>query len=94
MYAGGQSFDGCGSRDKNGMIPSVSGLKNCLLLKGWRSYHSQPHNFKVGYPIFLKRSSHVMIATGFSGGKFVYCAHTQDVCDRAINPDSVDFFSL
>ena len=93
MHAGGQSFDGCGSRDNKGMLPGVAGLKSCLSSKGWRSYRSKPNNFRAGYPIFLKSGSHAMLATGVSGGNIIFCAHTNDRCDASISAGSVDFYS-
>ena len=94
MHAGGQSFDGCGSRDNKGMLPGVAGLKSCLSSKGWKSYRSKPNNFRAGYPIFLKSGSHAMLATGVSGGNIIFCAHTNDRCDASISAGSVDFYSL
>ena len=94
MHAGGQGFDGCGSRDNKGMLPGVAGLKSCLSSKGWKSYRSKPNNFRAGYPIFLKSGSHAMLATGVSGGNIIFCAHTNDRCDASISAGSVDFYSL
>ena len=93
MHAGGQSFDGCGSRDNKGMLPGVAGLKSCLSSKGWRGYGSKPNNFRAGYPIFLKSGSHAMLATGVNGNTIVFCAHTNDRCDASISAGSVDFYS-
>ena len=94
MHAGGQGFDGCGSRDNKGMLPGVAGLKSCLSSKGWKSYRSKPNNFRAGYPIFLKSGSHAMLATGVNGNTIVFCAHTNDRCDASISAGSVDFYSL
>ena len=94
LVAGGQDFTGCVGRDNYGLIPSVSGLKRCLILKGWKSSSSKPVNFKEGYPIFAKSYIHEMIATGFDGNYIIFCAHVNDRCNARINAKSVEYFYL
>ena len=94
LVAGGQDLKGCPGRDNYGLIPSVSGLKRCLILKGWKSSSSKPVNFKEGYPIFAKSYNHAMIATGFNGDNIIYCAHRNDRCDAVLNSKSVEYYYI
>ena len=90
---GGQSLSNC-KVDRKGMIIGIASLKKCLKEKGWKGYSNRPNSFKAGYPIFLKDSSHAMLATGISGNTIYYCSHNNDRCDYTINADQVEFWSL
>ena len=71
----------------------VSNLRNCLQLKGWKYTTGVSRYFKPGYP-FFNGNSHAMIATGVSGSKVTYCAHTNDRCDYTITAPTYDYFYL
>ena len=85
LIAGGLDLEGCGGRDEKGAIPSVTGLRNCLNLKGWKNTYGISKRFKAGYP-FFDGYSHAMLITSINGRTITYCGHITDRCDRPMIP--------
>ena len=94
LYAGGQDFKGCSGTDNKGMFLNAEKLKTCLLSKGWKYSASKPRDFKAGYPIFLKGSSHAMIAINIKGNYIAFSSHSTDRCEAVIGANSVDYYYL
>ena len=55
---------------------------------------SKPRDFKAGYPIFLKVTSHAMIAINIKGNYITFSSHSTDRCEAVIGANSVDYYYL
>ena len=85
LKAGGLDLSKCSGHDSKGSIPGVANLKSCLKKKGWKSSSSRPKSFKAGYPVFVKKYSHAMIASHVSDGEVRVCSHTKNRCNTKLD---------
>ena len=92
LFAGGQSFSGCKSKDEYGMVIRYNDLQDCLKSKGWIDTRTRDSRFKLGYPIFKFNDRYPLLAVGFKGNKILYAAHRRDVCEQEIEDDVLIFY--
>ena len=92
LFAGGQSFSGCKTRDEHGMVFKYNDLQDCLKSKGWVDSRTRDSRFKLGYPIFKAYDRYPLLAVGLRGNKILYAAHRVDECEHEINDEDLIFY--
>ena len=94
MNAGGENFLDCPhvrNIKGKGIFGSVSTLRTCLTIHGWKNSNTVPRQFRAGFPMF-KGNMHAIIATEVNGNSIKYCGHTSDVCDRELKGDYIYYY--
>ena len=93
LFAGGQSFSGCGGKNMYGMIYTYNDLTTCLYKKGWKFSETKNDKIKEGYLALKRGSRKLVIITGFKNDKVIVCGHKK-ICNEERNQDNLAYFYL
>ena len=94
LIAGGLNFKDCTVNriDDKGCLQDVVDLKSSLSQKGWHNSTQIPPSFKAGYPVFLQKGSHVMLASSFDGKTVKVSGHTNNRWDYEVGEKLIYYY--